>query len=234
MGPPPEPAWWLAGASCLKIPPWAEARPQARFTLGQAPAHPTGGREEYRVDEVDRAGTTAFETWCRSNFRDDNALDWINRETAMLRFTAILFLAWMCNGCAAATTTSDEKPTGEVEFRRAEDKPAEGLKEAIIEGTEKKVYLHKKAELTKEDIAEALGNILKDKTLAIDILFTAEGKKKIEKLSKEHLNKPIAIIIDGKVVSAPVLDEVISERALISGFSTLEEVERIVSALERK
>lgn len=152
----------------------------------------------------------------------------------MIRFTAILFLAWMCQDCAAVATTSEEKLTVKVEFRRAEDKPAKGLKEVLIEGTKERVYLHKRAELTNEDIAEARGNVLEDNTRAIAILFTAEGKKKMEKLSKEHLKKRVAIIIDGKVVCAPVLEDVISERALIRGNFTLEEVERIVSGLKKK
>jgi preprotein translocase subunit SecD len=153
----------------------------------------------------------------------------------MIRFTTILFLAWMYQSfTAAVATTPKEKPAVKVEFRLAEDEPAKGLKEAIIEGTEKRVYLHKKAELTNEDIAEARGNILEDRTLAIAILFTAEGKKKIEKLSKENLHKRLAIIIDGKVVVAPVLNGVISERALIRDIPTFEEVERIVNAIDKK
>jgi hypothetical protein len=39
---------------------------------------------------------------------------------------------------------------------------------------------------------------------------------------------------DGKVVIAPVLNGVISERALIRDIPTFDEVERIVNAIDRK
>ena len=38
------------------------------------------------------------------------------------------------------------------EIRRAESEPAEVLKEAAVEGEEKKVYLHAKADLTGKDL----------------------------------------------------------------------------------
>ena len=47
------------------------------------------------------------------------------------------------------------KPVNKVEFRRAELTPAEGLIEATVVGSNKKVYLHKTVEISTADIAQA-------------------------------------------------------------------------------
>jgi preprotein translocase subunit SecD len=133
-----------------------------------------------------------------------------------------------------AATRPDEKPKVTVEFRRAETKPTEGYSEAKIEGTTEKVYLPKKADATNVDIAEAKVGVDGDSNPAIDIAFTKEGAKKMEALSEKHKDKPLAIMIDGKVVSAPVVRAKFSSRAQITGKFTKEEVEKLVKAINEK
>jgi len=150
---------------------------------------------------------------------------------SMIHPAAVLLAASVIPVCATAALCADEQPTVTVEFRRAEFKPSDGLEPATVEGSGETIYLHKAAELRNEDIAEAKGNILDDDSLAISVLFTAKGRVKMEKLSNEHTNRPLAIIIDGKITSAPVVRGMISERALITGTFTPEEVERILTGL---
>jgi uncharacterized protein (TIGR03067 family) len=150
---------------------------------------------------------------------------------SMIHPAAVLLAASVIPACATAALCVDEQTTVTVEFRRAEFKPSDGLEQATVEGSGETIYLHKAAELRNEDIAEAKGNILDDDSLAISVLFTATGRTKMEKLSNEHINRPLAIIIDGKVTSAPVVRGMISERALITGTFTPEEIERILTGL---
>jgi preprotein translocase subunit SecD len=152
----------------------------------------------------------------------------------MFRLTAAMFLAATCLGGALTADKPDDKPSVKVEFRRAEKAAAEGLTEATIEGTKEKVYLHKTADLTNADVAEARVIVETDKHPAIEIVFTKEGVAKMKKVSEEHRNKPLAIVVDGKVISAPVLKAVISEKAMITGTFTKEEADRIAKGVKGK
>ena len=119
-----------------------------------------------------------------------------------------------------------------VEVRRAESKPAEGLTEAKVEGTDQKVYLHKEVELSNEDIAGAKAVTDPSKANVVDVELTKEGQKKLARLTKDHQGKPLAILVDGKVVAAPVVRDEITGHARISGNFTKEEAERIAKGIK--
>src|ERR1700722_11250779 len=109
---------------------------------------------------------------------------------------------------------SADKPAVTIEIHKAETKPADGLTEAQVEGTENKVYLHKDAALTNNDIAATqLGG--GDQT-TLEITFTDEGKKKIAKLTEDHMGKPLAIVVNGTVLAALVVRSKIEDKASIS------------------
>ena len=70
---------------------------------------------------------------------------------------------------------------------------------------------------------------------AIAITFTKEGQKKFAELTRQHKGKPLAIIVDGKVLCAPtVRDEVSGDKAMISGSFTKEETEKIANGIKAK
>lgn len=125
----------------------------------------------------------------------------------------------------------DETAKPKIEFKRAETKNADGLTEAVVPGSREKIYLHRKADATSEDIAEARVGVDASFNPAIDILFTKEGARKMEALTEKHRDKPLAILIDGKVVSAPVIRDTVSARAQITGRFTKDEVEKLVKAI---
>jgi preprotein translocase subunit SecD len=149
-------------------------------------------------------------------------------------FQGSLFSA-ACLGFAMplASARPDEKKEV-VEFRRAETKPADGLAEAVIAGTTQKVYIPKNADATSSDIAEAKATLDPGGSPAIEIVFTKEGAKKMAALTERHLDKPLAILINGKVVSAPVVRVKLLERAQIQGTFTQEEIERLVKAINER
>jgi preprotein translocase subunit SecD len=132
-----------------------------------------------------------------------------------------------------ASARPDEKKVI-VEFRRAETRPADGLAEVMVEGTTQKVYIPKKTDATTADIAEAKAALDGGGNPAIDITFTKEGAKKMLALTEKHRDKPLAILINGKVVSAPVVREKFGERAQINGAFTQKEVEKLVEAINAK
>jgi preprotein translocase subunit SecD len=141
-------------------------------------------------------------------------------------------LAILCYTPQRAPEQADTKPRVKLEFRRAEREPAEGLTEKTVEGTKKKVYLHKTADATNEDVAEA--RVAKDdrERPTIEITFTEQGARKMAKLSKEHTGKLLAIVIDGRVVSAPVIRDPFSAKAVIFGMFTKDEAEKLAKGIK--
>lgn len=79
-------------------------------------------------------------------------------------------------------------------------------------------------ELTGADLKEA--NVVFEQTSSlpsVSIQFTDEGSKKFETLTEKNVGRPLAIVIDNAVISAPVVQEKISGGAAqISGDFSLE------------
>lgn len=143
----------------------------------------------------------------------------------------------ICMAAMAPQALADkpaEKSRVKVEFRRAESTPAEGLIEATVVGSDTKVYLHKSPDLTNKDLAEATISEDSEGNPCLGVVFTSDGGKKMAKLSEEHLSKPLAILVDGKVVSAPIIRAKVSQRAVIAGIFTKAEIERLVKEINAK
>jgi SecD-like export protein len=121
-----------------------------------------------------------------------------------------------------------------VQFHLAESSPAPGLQEAKIQGSDQPIYVHKLAALTQKDIEKAAMGNDNSGSPAIDIFFTQDGAKKMAKLTSENIDKRLAIVVDGKTVSAPVIRSTISTRAQISGSFSEKEIKRIVDSLRNR
>jgi len=66
----------------------------------------------------------------------------------------------------------------------------------------------------------------------IDIEFSQLGKELFAAITKENLNKRLAIVLDGQVVSAPVVRSEISEgKAQITGAFTEEEARKLAAKI---
>lgn len=66
----------------------------------------------------------------------------------------------------------------------------------------------------------------------VSLQFNDEGSKLFQKITKENIGKPVAIYLDGQVISAPTVQQEISGgQAQISGNFTPEEAKRLVGRL---
>jgi len=148
-------------------------------------------------------------------------------------------LALTLVACASQAPRGGPRPA-QFELRLAEESPGAGLMEAAVGGGDKKVYLFKEAIITNNDLVDARvvddgafidQNERASSGFSIHVLFTEEGAQKMSRATGAHLGKPIAILVDGKVVSARIVRSVISDRAAISGVFTREEAERLVSRI---
>ena len=68
----------------------------------------------------------------------------------------------------------------------------------------------------------------------VEVTFSAIGQAKAAKLSKEHRDRPVAILVDGKVVAAPVVKTELGKMVVITGKFTKAEADRLANGLNRK
>jgi preprotein translocase subunit SecD len=128
---------------------------------------------------------------------------------------------------------AQDTPKHRVEFRRAETKPGPGLTEAVVVGSGDKVYLHKSAELTEVDVATArVSGDAGDR--AIELTLTKAGAKKAAALSDAHADKPLAVLLDGRVLAAPVVRAKLGGAVRITGTFSAEDAAAFARAVGRK
>jgi len=153
----------------------------------------------------------------------------------MLPYRRVLF-AVACLGLATnlPSARADQPTKPKLEFRRAETKPADGLTEATVPGRKDNIYLYMDAELTEADVAQASVSVDSQFNPCIDIVFTKTGAEKMAKLSEAQIDKPFAILVEGKVISAPTVKSKLSARARIAGGFTKEEAEKLAKAIKSK
>jgi SecD-like export protein len=121
------------------------------------------------------------------------------------------------------------------EARLAEDNPGDGLREVVVSVSGRKIYLHEDAVVTNSDIAGArlvAGDA--PTSFSVAVTFTAGGAQQMSRASGSHVGKPLAILIDGEVVMAPVIRSPMSSSAVITGTFTRAEAERIVAGIVGK
>jgi TonB family protein len=124
-----------------------------------------------------------------------------------------------------------------LEIRLAETDPASGLSQAAVAGSDREIYVHASALATSADVTSA-GVIEWNGTatpvtprgsagraisaFAVAVRFTDTAAARLAAATGVHLGRPIAILVDGRVISAPVLRSAIGDAGVISGLSEVE------------
>jgi preprotein translocase subunit SecD len=85
------------------------------------------------------------------------------------------------------------------------------------------VWISPEAALTNVDIARAWPQPDAD-GFTVGFMLTEEGSLKLARLTKSHIGENVAVMIDGRVMSAPkITAEITGGRAVINGTFTEEE-----------
>lgn len=138
----------------------------------------------------------------------DKALDLIG-QTAQLDFREPIYL----EGTQGTESTEEEGSGGE--------------------GSEQQLTGFQKTDLTGESLTRAqvtFNQQTGEPQVAIE--FDSEGAQKFEELTSRLVGKPLAIYLDGQPISAPRVQEAISEgKAVISGQFTLDQAKRLTIQL---
>jgi len=120
-----------------------------------------------------------------------------------------------------------------LELRLAETEPGVGLTEATVAGSGRTIYLHESSVITNADVIEAHvvpPNEMNDHP-SVAIHLAPDGAARLEAATRGHIGKPVAVVVNGTVVSAPILSGVLREDAAIFGAFTQTEVETIAAGL---
>jgi len=118
------------------------------------------------------------------------------------------------------------------EVKLAENEPAAGLREAKISGTDKSVYLHPESVVTNSDISRAyIIQVDHSSRYNVGVEFNPSGAEKIHAATAKHIDKPVAILLDGQVVMTATVRAPIGKAAVISGDLSKTEAERIVKGI---
>lgn len=102
---------------------------------------------------------------------------------------------------------------------------------------DKDIRLANNPSLTSTDILEInkVYSKYNDNRPEISIVLTKEGARKFYLLTKENIGKPIAIVIDKKVVSIPkVQTEIMGGKVSISGDFSEKEIDKMIEKLKGK
>ena len=71
----------------------------------------------------------------------------------------------------------------------------------------------------------------KPSTFYIEFTFTPEGAEKMRRMTQEHIGDHLELLIDGKVVMAPLIRSAISTSATLTGDYTSDQVRQIIEGI---
>ncbi|MFH2068286.1 MAG: hypothetical protein ABII89_02325 [Candidatus Omnitrophota bacterium] len=131
---------------------------------------------------------------------------------------------------ASKYPTEYVKPKVSIEFRLIKNIPTPGFTETKTAGPNQDIYyVADKAEITDADIKGVKVSFSMQGFPQIDILFADEGAKKLAEVTGKHINEQMAIFVNGKLNSAPIIKEKIPGSHLqLSGHFTEAEIRRII------
>jgi preprotein translocase subunit SecD len=114
--------------------------------------------------------------------------------------------------------------------------PSDALRSGAPEGAEvlyeaktRQPYLvRKQSALGGEDIADATPGFDQNGRPDVDFSFNARGARAFGQLTQENIGRPFAIVFDGEVLAAPVIQTpILGGHGQITGNFTVEEAKRL-------
>ena len=157
-----------------------------------------------------------------------------SKTSFMIFASAVTFAAALLASAAGFAAEPPAKIS--VEFRLAQSEAAEGFTEMKLGN--QKVWVSKTASLTRADIESAKAIEAKDDngrtSYSVEVRLTKQGGEKMAALTDKNRNKMLAILIDGKLISAPVIKAKIADLGSITGRFTKEEVESLARRINTK
>ena len=154
---------------------------------------------------------------------------WILRDGLAL---AGLVVAVGLGGALWRAVTPPAFAAMRFEVRLAEEGPAPGLREASVGLQPRLVYVHDEAILTNADIAGALVVAgASPEQFGVEIRLSERGSASMRAATRNHIGRPVALMLDGFVVVAPTVRSEIGDVGVLTGDYSRSEAERIVRGI---
>jgi hypothetical protein len=119
-----------------------------------------------------------------------------------------------------------------LELRLAETVPVRGLAfEATVKNSGKKVYVHYQAVATHVDVVKATV-VENGGRYEVALTLTPEAAANMTSATSRHAGRPVAVILDGEVVSVLTVRSPIGGAVVVSADFTREEATRIAAGLQ--
>ncbi len=119
-----------------------------------------------------------------------------------------------------------------LELRLAETVPVRGLAfEATVKNSDKKVYVHYQAVATHVDVVKA-SVVENGGRYEVALTLTPEAAAKLTSATSRHVGRPVAVILDGDVVSVLTVRSPIGGAIVVAADFTREEATRIAAGLQ--
>jgi preprotein translocase subunit SecD len=117
------------------------------------------------------------------------------------------------------------------EIRLAEEQPIPGLTVARVADSGALIYLHPEIVVNNDDIVRS--SVVENSAgeFGVSVELSPSGTERIRQATASHVGQPVAVMVDGKVVTAPVLRSPIGSSALISGSYTRAEADAIAEGI---
>lgn len=141
-------------------------------------------------------------------------------------------LLYGCSVIHQSVQESNFKIPISVQFRLADKSPQNNAHEMKIKGTGEVVYLYTDSVLDQADIKSA--SVRQSVTGVYDLIifFTINGSKKFSKITANNIGKRLGLVIDGELLSAPLIKGRISgEKIVITGKFTEKEAKDIANRI---
>jgi preprotein translocase subunit SecD len=120
-----------------------------------------------------------------------------------------------------------------LEFRIAEDKPAPGLTEMVFHPTGERFYLHDEVLVNQTHVDSAYA-FVDNGRWAVALDLTSAGTRKFGELTERNVGKRCGMVLNGDLVSAPlIMAPIHSGRAIVSSDFAEAEAHRIARGLSQ-
>jgi hypothetical protein len=117
------------------------------------------------------------------------------------------------------------------EAHLAETQPVPGLIVARVGNSDRVIYLRPEAIVTNEDIAQSWVTQDGPNRYGVSVQLLPDGAQRMRQATAAHVGRPMAILIDGEVVTAPTVRSAVSDSAWINGDYTQAEAQRIADGI---
>ena len=116
----------------------------------------------------------------------------------------VLAVLAACNQSESTDVSSTNSPARvSFEFRLAQAAPQAGMIPMVVEG--ETLYVASQAALTEADVKHARVSSGQRGQPLIEVQFRPAGAKRFADLTTANVGKRVAILIDGRVISAPTI-----------------------------